>query len=255
MLATGSLCLFFDLGRPVTIAALFFSERVNYMTVGAWSLVALIVITAVLLVFAANAPQNFSGSAKANGRWSMNDARATVTRIRLVLYVAGVALSMYMAVYTGLLLRLAYGVDLWSTDMLPVLFAVSALASGFAVFSLCCRGYDLHGIEATRFHRRAALTDLVLLAVELLAAGAYLLALRAAPFGMQALSVLFAGESMALFVGGFCGIGIAAPLVADAVALRTRSGETSLAVAAAASLVGAFCLRFALVQAGVNVLF
>ena len=64
---------------------------------------------------------------------------------------------------------------------------------------------------------------------------------------------LVAGEAAWLFWGGFVLVGLAVPLVLDAVLARPRSVCPPLAIAAAACiLVGGFAMRFCVVEAGMH---
>ena len=47
--------------------------------------------------------------------------------------IAGIALGVFVAVYTGMLLMTAEGVPLWDTPLLPCLFTVSAFDTGVAL--------------------------------------------------------------------------------------------------------------------------
>ena len=242
LLVVGSLCLVCDLGRSSAIFSMFFSGRLNYMTAGAWSLIALMGIIVALL-------------AVGPGRTSQPHQKPWRHQLRTALLVSGTLLSLYLMVYTGLLLRLELGVDLWSTDALPVLFVASSLTAGLALYALCARSFDIPGGRGAVFVRRIARLEVSLLAAEVVAILLYIWTLMAAPFGRQALSVLFAGESLALFAGGFLAVGIAVPIAADIIELRAHGGEVSCVLASTAGIVGALCLRYALVQAGVNILF
>ena len=233
MLAVGSLCLLLDLGRPDAIASLFFPDRVSWISLGAWALLALMACEMVLLI--------------------LGESRRIM--VRRALRVLGSLCAVYLAFYTGLLLRMASGVDLWNTAALPVLFFCSSLAAGAAAFILCARTYDL-----SIYARRQALrfipgTEAALIAAEIAATIAYLVNVSAQPFGAQATAVLFSGANAVLFWAGFVGLGLAVPLGADILGLRKIGGDWAPIIGSFAALAGAFCLRYVLVRAGINVLY
>lgn len=251
MLVLGCVCLLCDLGYPRAILAMFFPSHLNYITVGAWALAGMMLVGAALLWL----PPVRSGARRPGAAWESLRGAGRPTAGRTLLYILAMVLGLYVMVYTGLLLRLALGVDLWNSGWLPVLFLCSSLSSGYAAFTLCARMMDVPAAHRQGAQVASARLDGVLVAFEALAAVAFILHVGSQPFGEPALQVLWQGSAGAMFIAGFCGIGLAVPLVADGVAFGGKTGEMPLTVAAMASLAGAFCLRYALVVAGVNVLF
>ena len=233
MLAVGSGCLLLDLGRPAAIAALFFPDRVSWISLGAWGLLALMTCETILLI--------------------LGETRRVM--VRKVLLNAGAICAVYLTFYTGLLLRFSSGVDLWNTAALPVLFFCSSMAAGAAAFILCARTYDLSPYARRQALRFIPGTEAALIVAEIAASIAYLVSVSAQPFGAQATAVLFSGANAVLFWAGFAGLGITVPLGADILGLRKLGGDWAPVIGAFSALVGAFCLRYVLVRAGVNVLY
>ena len=233
MLAVGSGCLLLDLGRPAAIAALFFPDRMSWISLGAWGLLALMTCETLLLI--------------------LGETRRVM--LGKVLLNAGAICAVYLAFYTGLLLRFSSGVDLWNTAALPVLFFCSSMAAGAAAFILCARTYD-----QSPYARRQALrfipgAEAALIAAEIAATISYLVSVSAQPFGAQATAVLFSGANAVLFWAGFVSLGLAVPLGADILGLRKIGGDWAPIIGSFAALAGAFCLRYVLVRAGINVLY
>lgn len=134
--------------------------------------------------------------------------------------VAAVVLSLVVAAYTGMLLSSLQAVAFWDTPLVPVLFTLSSLSSGCAA----------------------------------------LLALGSAQSSeAQAASRLFAGAGNLALVWwvGFVGCGLVAPFALECAAeaasrRRGRRSQQVMALAGAFVLVGAFCLRLGIVDAGAH---
>lgn len=114
----GALLLWAELGRSDRVLGLFFYPQPNVMSFGFFALLAFLVSSAFQL------------------------ALRVVFNLRVPVWVVAAvrwfcALSATAVVlYTGFLLRSWVGVEFWGSLFLPLLFAVSGLSSGLAVFSL-----------------------------------------------------------------------------------------------------------------------
>lgn len=240
LLAFGMLCLVFDLGRPELALKLFLRPSLTLVTAGSYLLALLAAALVVLLALdLADAPRRgaFGG-----------------VRVAARIVAAGAALG--VMVYAGLLLGQADGAPLLSTPWLPVLFVASALASGLAVamLALLVAG-DERPAAACRIVRRLTIrADVALIIVEAAATALYLVSVAAGPGGVEAAAPLLSGAQSGLFVGGFALMGLGAPLVLDLLQLRFDLPGWAYPLAAAATLIGAACLRVALIHAGSPVL-
>ena len=234
LLVLGVLCLSFDLGRPDRLFLLFLSPTLSFLTSGAYAL-ALLITCAFALAFLLR-----------------SHARKSVAAVRKALLFAGALISLYVMVYTGLLLRSVNVVPLWDSAFLPVLFVLSSLVSGVACTVLCARLVDNRFSLARHFERRMATVDAVLLMLEAFAAAAYVASAIGHPLGLEAVRRLLFGDVSPLFLGGFCVCGLLLPALLDVVVLRGQSREWMTFAAALLSLAGCFCLRLGLVAAGVH---
>lgn len=235
LLAFGMLCLVFDLGRPDLALKLFLRPSLTLSTFGAFAL-AVLTLALVALV------------ALRLGRRNQGAARRFMNGVgRAVVIVASVCVM----AYAGLLLGQTDGMPLFETPWLAVLFVASALASGLAVAMLAVAVAGSSHVEAVRYLKRRLTVrlDVALIALEAVVAGAYLVAVALGPAGAAALAPLLSGAQGGLFVGGFCLGGLVVPLVLDLVQWRRPLPGWAYGIAAAATLLGALALRFALVQA------
>lgn len=235
LLALGMLSLIFDLGRPDLALKLFLQPHPTLVTLGSYALALLAMLLVGLLVIGLRRPC----------------PQGTMRRLAIGLQVATAIVSFIVMVYAGALLGLMDSAPLFNTVWLPVLFVASALASGLALVMLAMKAAGNENLPLARALERAAIRgDVVLIGTEVLVTGAYLLSVGLFSEGYSAVLGLVMGQQAGLFIGGFLGLGMAAPLVLDIVQLRAETPPWFYLLAATGTLIGAFCLRLALVQAG-----
>lgn len=235
LLAFGMLCLVFDLGRPDLALKLFLRPNLTLSTFGAFVLAVLALALVVLVAL----------------RLGCRNQRAVRRRVDSLSRAVAIVASACAMAYAGLLLGQADGMPLFETPWLAVLFVASALASGLAVVMIAIAvAGNKHG-EAVRYlkYRLTLRLDVTLIALEVVAAGVYLIAVASGSVGAAALAPLLSGAQSGLFVGGFCLGGLVVPLVLDGAQWRRPLPGWAYGLAAAATLLGALALRFALVQA------
>lgn len=236
LLIVGIICLVFDLGRPNAALLVLLRPTWSYLTVGAYLLCICVGAAAVLLM---------------TRRFMRRRVYSVVIRaVRLLAMLCALA----MMVYTGLLLSSLQPIPLWNSSWLPPLFLASSLAAGAACMTLCAALPDQRPALRIDFERRYAVVDLVLVMVELAFTAALLVSVADSELGSQSIAALLGGGvSQALFCGGFMLCGIVIPVVGDVLVLMRRSGIYMTAAVASLCLIGCFCLRLALVAAGIHV--
>lgn len=182
--------------------------------------------------------------------------------------ILGLLTALFVMFYTGAFLySMGNAIPLWDTLTLPLLFCLSSLSCGVAVHGLIAAYYKTpgqYGIE--RFLNRS---EVIVLALELIAAGIFAgLAYgtqffhaplpESAPFGAQ-LAALFDSQ-LPQFYYVYLLVGLTIPLIIGIIAW-TRMGTLEdpqarhtggvsrklKAFAMACVIIGAFCLRFAVV--------
>lgn len=238
-LSLGVLCLLFDLGRIDRVAALFLEPSPTFLTVGAYALAALAVFAAFL--------------AAVRFAYLPSIPRGAVRAVEAVAGIVGVAVMLY----TGLLLQSMGAVALWRSPFVPALFVLSSLSCGIAM--LLITAFFAPADAATmRFARTLARVDAALIVLEAAAAALFVaLALGGDhPTAAQSAQRLASGDLSQWWWVGFVLCGLAVPLVAEASFAVRRMPATALratlAVAAVLVLVGGFCMRSALVDAGAH---
>jgi formate-dependent nitrite reductase membrane component NrfD len=231
------LCLLFDLGRPDRLFALFLRPSFGYLALGTYAL-AILSACAIALCFLW-------------GALFMRMSRWVVRTIEVLGLVAALATMLY----TGLLFQSIGTGTLLKTVLVPVVFMLSSLSTGIALLLLTAALTRAGRFFATTF-RRLARVDVMLIVLE----GIGLALLLALGLDEQptraAVAELISGNFALVFWVGVVGCGLIAPLGFEGVSLRSdisgapvRWGSAFLPVALLL-LVGGYCLRVALLGAG-----
>ncbi len=217
--------LILDLGRPsrfihMMLAYKFFSP----MSVGSWGLFFFGLNTFITLCI------NSEGALKPLGNFFLRVAPYRIYGL------IGVALSVFLATYTGVLLSETTR-TLWSaTPFLGALFLASGVSCGVCFLLLIDNKDELFMKQGKRF-------DNVCLLVELLVVFFYILALTIGYGPYEETAKLFSGLYGLLFIGGGILVGIVLPILLNIAGMK---GKLSFVLV----LVGAFLLRYAIVYAG-----
>lgn len=234
----GVLCLVFDLGRVDRVDVLLANPAPTFLSVGAYVLVALLACGAFLAAV----------------RFAYLPAvpRTVIAVVEGVAVVAGCAAMLY----TGLLLQSLGGVAFWQTPLIPVLFVLSSLSCGIAAVLASARFVGPLDLPAEHLVRTLVRVDLALIVAEALCAAALVgLSLASShPAAAASAESLVTGAQSTLWWIGFVACGLAVPLALEVFATRLPlpSARTMLALAAVFVLVGGFCLRASLVDAGTH---
>ena len=246
LLILGVMCLLADLGRPDRVERLLFTPRLAYLTVGAYALVACMMLVAVLgLVFA-----------RVVHRCPLGLLRG--------MQIASIPVALAVMLYTGLLLSTMPSVPLWNTWCVPILFVCSGVSCGVAFLVALSRLTTV----ATHFPRAMRLLlvwGAVLMAVELAVLAGYLaLVPKVWPpdtatgvAAAQSLEALLTGEAGLLFQVGYVICGLVIPFVmACVLAYALPRVDVSLTpfmlLTAAFVVVGGFIMRWCVVMAGMQ---
>ena len=233
VLAMGSACLVFDLKRPDRLLLLFLEPTKTYITLGTFSLTALLLCALVVTL------QPF----RANGHWAHNAASFCK--------VFGAFCSFIVMSYTGLFLSGMKGVPLWNSWLLPVLFVESSLASGVAVL-LACFLPSPKLRKRTRIDEHIAKADGVLALLQSITVASYLLAISGNALGFPSVQSLVFGDWQTAFIGGYVVFGLALPMVLDALLIGGKRNPWISPMVSFLVLAGCYCLRFSIVGAGAH---
>ncbi len=275
VLVLGIVLLAVDLGRADRLLLLVTQPHATHLVIGAYALFFCVVLAVALALV-----------------WG-GFVRRMSWRMLVALEVALCVCSLVVMAYTGLLLQSLAAVPLWNTVWLPVLFVLSSASCGFALVLGTAQFTGMADVFATALRRAMAsdagmVAAEILVAFALVASvsanadagtaasasavladatgatgvtgatgttgvtgvtgvtGTALAAARSAEW-------LLRGSGAPLFWGGFLGLGLVVPLVAETVALRLRSISANVALGLAACvLAGGFALRWCVVEAGMH---
>lgn len=232
LLVLGSICLLIDLRRPDRMLLLFAKPHFTLITFGTFAL-ALTIVAAFLIVVI---PLISWGK--------------SATRISTICKVAGVALSLYILFYSGVLLKSFRSAPYWNSWVLPLLFALSSLSAGIAVMALCfASNYETMSLRSF-FEKRLAQVDLFFIVAQIVFVIVYVGEMYAGVGTSAFANSLLMGNWMVWFVGGYLGIGIFVPLCFSVIILCDKMLNWVSAAAALATLAGCFSFRFSIVGAG-----
>lgn len=171
------------------------------------------------------------------------------------LEIAGVALGLCVAVYTGALLGVANTFPLWNNALLPILFLVSALSTGMAavmLYGALARPDEFARVESLkRTHFALPLIELLLVASLLFITGFNSSA------GSASVSNLLVGDYALPFWIAFLAVGLVAPAAIEAWSMlgasdafeRSAQGRVAAAGSEIGVLVGGWALRYLLIVA------
>lgn len=177
------------------------------------------------------------------------------------LEIAGVALGLCVAVYTGALLGVANTFPLWNNALLPILFLVSALSTGMAavmLYGALARPDEFARVESLkRTHFALPLIELLLVASLLFITGFNSSA------GSASVSSLLVGDYALPFWIAFLAVGLVAPAAIEAWSMlgasdafeRSTQGRVAAAGSEIGVLVGGWVLRYLLIVAALPLVF
>jgi polysulfide reductase chain C len=189
----------------------------------------------------------------------------------------GALLAIGLTVYTGLLLGVSTAIPFWNNSILPVLFTVSALSTGFAAAVLLGiyteRGEAANLLPVKKVHVSLLLAEMLLIFALLFTSA------QANVASAQSVAKLLSGSLAPLFWGGLMAIGLIVPVIIEIYEIKharqnshdlgdtiydagnevaatmtaSHTGLGLLVVAEGAVLTGGFILRYLVLAAGVYV--
>lgn len=268
LLTLSCLCLLVDLGGVNKLLPLLTQPRRSYVTFGSYLLPLTVILEVVLILFWRG--RLFQNLWRGNGgttrrarrtRRTQGNKRLQTTGTLLCKLLHGLllVLSLSIMAYTGLFLASIKAVPLWHSLWLPVLFVFSSLSCGVVllwvtiILSGSFRAFQ-------NLVRQTMILDSVLMFLELLALSLLLIALsmqagdttatsRAAA---ESLTWLANGKGASWLLGGLVGFGLITPLGMEVYMAKSRRfTEFGLLAITFCVLVGAFLLRWIIVEAGV----
>lgn len=229
-----ALCLLADLGRPERFVLLFLRpSSTSVIAFGTFVLAGMIVVSGFLAI-----GNNFY-------------APHVSARMKAVAEIACAILAVAVMTYTGVYLQSTKAVAFWDTPLVPVLFVLSAISSGVAIIvTVAAFMRDSWRIDFGLLRLHAAHIAVLVLETLALAAFMYVSATGRGE-APTSLSLLFAEDLRAWFVGGVCVVGIVVPLVSE-VACALLHRMRTFPLPDVLCLIGGYALRYCLVAAGLH---
>lgn len=247
ILLLGCMCLLVDLGGLNQLAPLLTQPRWSYITFGSYLLPTVIILDIVLLLC-------WQGCLFQKAWWGRRGAI-----LRKILHSILFALCFGIVVYTGLFLASIKAVPLWHCWCLPVLFILSSMSCGVVLSWVVFTFTNTSAIFGQILRKTLALDTAVLL-LEVLLLGIMLMHV-ASEAGCDTATQRAAAQSLLWFIdgeggpwlfGGLIGLGLLIPGAVEIVFLRRiQISSYGMLFVAVCVLIGAFLLRWIIVEAGV----
>ncbi len=242
VLATGVLCLVFDLGRVDRIVNLFIYPTLTWMSFGAYTLLGLCIFSAFLAIVRFMYLPQFK-------RMAIIAAEVTAC-----------VLSAATMVYTGFLLETLRSSALWMSVWLPLLFAASSISGGIALVVLSST-FVTKDHAAEVLLKKLMIADLIAIVAEILFAFFFILSsgMSSNPGTALGLANLLSGKQAILWWYGFILCGLVLPLVAETLSLfvghmgkgsDSKFLNTVFCICAVSVIIGAACMRTGMIEAG-----
>ncbi len=221
LLMPGLLCLVIELGKPLRFLNMFF--YFNPSSVASWGVWVINIFLAIAVLYA---------FLHVIGKAGM---------VRPLAYL-GFVFALAVGFYSGMLLYQMHGYILWHSALVPIIFLVSAIASGLAVVLLLSGSADP---DQTRVLSKVLA---VVVGVDLVLALTEVLTLVWSSGEKAAVAeVVLSGGYGFLFIGVYLIAGLVLPLM---VLARQQTSRNVQVVAAVLVLVGTLAMRYVIVMGG-----
>ena len=170
---------------------------------------------------------------------------------RQFISLLGLIFAFGTIIYTGLLLGASRPIAFWSTAMLPLLFLVSALSTGFmaVILSSSVIGVLKEGLIILER------IDIVLIILEIFIIAFYLQATHRVSESRASAKLVLSGSVAPLFWFGVAILGLLLPLLFDVVgvfAISGSSGHTFILLASTFGIIGGLILRQVVLKGGIH---
>jgi len=231
----GCIFLIADLGKPINFWRAFIKPKTSWIARGTIIITFFLIIDFLHIVL---------------WIWPF-DVLTDFTGARHLINLLGLLFAFGTIIYTGLLLGASRPIAFWSTAMLPLLFLVSALSTGFMAVIL---GSSVMGVpkEGLGFLERI---DIALIILEIFVVAFYLQGTHRVSESRASAKLVLSGSVAPLFWFGVAILGLLLPLVFDLVGLYALSGSSSqifILLASAFGIIGGLFLRQVVLKGGIH---
>lgn len=231
----GCLFLIADLGKPVNFWRAYMKPGTSWIARGTIIISIFMIIDFIHIIL---------------WIWPFNVLEADEST-RHFISILGVIFAFGTMIYTGILLGASRPIAFWSTAMLPLLFLVSALSTGFmAVISLS----SIAGVVNERLVGLEKL-DLLLIILEIFVLSFYLQATHRVSESRASAKLVLSGSVAPLFWLGVAILGLIAPLVLDLLgmfAFTDFGAHTIVILASVCGVIGGLLLRQVILSGGIH---
>jgi polysulfide reductase chain C len=166
--------------------------------------------------------------------------------------IIAIAFAFGTAIYTGILLKATRSIPLWNTNLLPLLFLVSALSTGSMaiILSTLGTGFFLHDAGALKVLVGG---EQILVVIEGIVLYLFLSRrYRAAEQGKDSVRLLLFGEMKLMFWGGIVLLGFVFPVILENITSFFPGSAVLIFAAGILLLCGGFFLRLGVLHAGIK---
>lgn len=259
-LVAGLLLLLTELSAPIRGMLLWqsFSNFSSWMTYGAWGLLLAVSVfgASALLATPAIYGKLLDWTKKGKEKTGSNNPEDLLCRIRRILAATGIALGVFVAFYTGMLLMSAPGVPLWNTMLLPLLFLISGVDTGVALVEIIAVSLSKKDDLAPKAGRLLEKSVIALVLIECLLLATFLFSQSNAENAAHSAEMLISGILAPYFWGMVVICGLILPLFAAILQLVAKKGasakKTIMTIGAIGALIGGCELRFLILAAGLH---
>lgn len=245
-LVIGCICLIQDLTLPQRLLLLFTKPTLSILSIGSFTLAAFM-LCLVYLVIESLRHENLSAQGPLCSKLTK--------RLYHIIAIAAAVLALVTILYTGIFLASMKTVPLWTTPFVPILFLLSSLSTGIAVFIivavLTSKSLQQCFVQLRTFLK----IDIALVLLECAALLGMYLYINNDPFTQLSLQALFLGNLAYEFWIGLLVCMILLPLSIEIFMLISRFNNEVLSVILGSSiLIGGYFLRYCVVKAGIHLI-
>lgn len=187
------------------------------------------------------------------------DWMAEAVTLRKTLGAINGVFALLTVIYTGLLLGALRPIPIWCTPMLPVLFLISGLSTGFMAIGLGMAFYGFTGRSGEPVILGAVASyDTTLILIEGLMVFFYLQGSHLLEASRTSIRKILRGDLAVTFWIGFVLLGLALPFAVGVVQQVSSSSSATASLlqalsAAVPGLVGGYFLRYVIVAGGIRI--
>ncbi len=231
----GCIFLIADLGKPINFWRAFMKPKTSWIARGTIIITFFLIIDFIHIIL---------------WIWPF-DVLTDFTGARHLINLLGLIFAFGTIIYTGLLLGASRPIAFWSTAMLPLLFLVSALSTGFMAVILGSSVINVSKVGLGLLER----IDIALIILELFIVVFYLQATHRVSESRASAKLVLSGSVAPMFWFGVVILGLLLPLLFDLVGLYALSGSSShifILLASAFGIIGGFFLRQVVLKGGIH---